>query len=286
MKTKIAFFLSVLFVMSCGNQPSPEDVLKSQVDSLTTALEQRNTDYEELNQYITVISDGLDSISKQESEIYNSSKESNVPNREEIQKKLTHFKSTLKNQRERITMLESQLRDGGKKMQKLQAIVVSLKAQLVEKESQIEELQQELESKDFTISLFSQRLDRLTLKNTKQQSLIEEQSKIMQEQDKAINEGFIIIASKAELKKAGLLTGGNLLKKSKVDYSSIDKSLFQKIDTRVVTEITINAKSPKILTQVPSESYTLEKAKKQATLHITNPVQFWNVSKYLIIQTD
>ena len=259
---------------------------KIEVDSLTTALEQRNTDYEELNQYITVISDGLDSISKQESEIYNSSKESNVPNREEIQKKLTHFKSTLKNQRERITMLESQLRDGGKKMQKLQAIVVSLKAQLVEKESQIEELQQELESKDFTISLFSQRLDRLTLKNTKQQSLIEEQSKIMQEQDKAINEGFIIIASKAELKKAGLLTGGNLLKKSKVDYSSIDKSLFQKIDTRVVTEITINAKSPKILTQVPSESYTLEKAKKQATLHITNPVQFWNVSKYLIIQTD
>lgn len=286
MKTKIAFFLSVLFVISCGNQPSQEEVLQSQVDSLTTALEQRNTDYEELDQYLTIISDGLDSISKQESEIYNSSKESNVPNREEIQKKLTHFKSTLKNQRERITMLESQLRDGGKKMQKLQAIVVSLKAQLVEKESQIEELQQELESKDFTISLFSQRLDRLTLKNTKQQSLIEEQSKIMQEQDKAINEGFIIIASKAELKKAGLLTGGNLLKKSKVDYSSIDKSLFQKIDTRVVTEITINAKSPKILTQVPSESYTLEKAKKQATLHITNPVQFWNVSKYLIIQTD
>lgn len=287
MKTKITFLIfSALIVASCGNQPSSEEVLKGQVDSLTAALDQRNADYDELDQYLTVISVGLDSITKQESEIFNTSKESSVPNREEIQQKLSHFKETLKEQRERITTLEAQLSNGGKKMQKLQAIVVSLKAQLVEKESQIEELQQEVESKDFTISILSKHMNRLTKRSAEQQELIEQQGKIMQEQDNAINEGFVKIASKSELKKAGLLSGGNLLKKSKVDYASIDKSLFQKIDTRVVTEIVIDAKNPKVLTQVPADTYTLVKDGKKTILRITNPTRFWNVSKFLIIQAD
>lgn len=286
MRTKISILLSVLFFVSCGNKPSTEEVLQSQVDSLTAALEQRNADYDQLDQYLTIISDGLDSISRQESEIYNSSKESDVPNREEIQQKVSHFKETLKNQRERISTLESQLREGGKNTQKLQAIVVSLKAQLMEKESQIEELQQDLESKTFTISVLKGHLGRLSRKNLEQENLIEEQSKIMKEQDESMNEGFIKIATKSELKSIGLLSGGNLLKKSKVDYANIDKNLFQKIDTRVVTEIVINAKSPKILTQVPSDTYTLEKNGKKTILRVTNPTRFWNVSKFLIIQTD
>ena len=286
MKTKITFFLSALLILSCGNQPSSEEVLKSQVDSLTAALDQRNADYDELDQYLTVISDGLDSITRQESEIFNTSKESGVPNREEIKQKLSHFKETLKDQRERISTLEDQLRNGGKKMQKLQAIVISLKAQLVEKESQIEDLQQEVESKDFTISILSQRMGRLTKRSAEQQELIEQQGNIMQEQDNAINEAFVKIASKSELKKTGLLSGGNILKKSKVDYASIDKSLFQKIDTRVVTEIVINAKKPKVLTQVPADTYILVKDGNKNILRITDPARFWNVSKFLIIQTD
>ena len=105
MKTKITFLLfSALIVASCGNQPSSEEVLKGQVDSLTAALDQRNADYDELDQYLTVISVGLDSITKQESEIFNTSKESSVPNREEIQQKLSHFKETLKEQREQTEL--------------------------------------------------------------------------------------------------------------------------------------------------------------------------------------
>ena len=286
MKTKITIFLSALLIASCGNQPSSEEVLKSQVDSLTTALDQRNADYDELDQYLTVISVGLDSISRQESEIFNASKESDMPNREDIQQKLSHFKETLKEQRERISTLEAQLSNGGKKLQKLQAIVISLKAQLVEKESQIEDLQRDVESKDFTISILSQRMGRLTKRSAEQQELIDQQGKIMQEQDNAINEAFVKIASKSELKKAGLLSGGNILKKSKVDYASIDKSLFQKIDTRVVTEIVINAKKPKVLTQVPTDTYILVKDGNKTILRITDPARFWNVSKFLIIQTD
>ena len=209
-----------------------------------------------------------------------------MPNREDIQQKLSHFKETLKEQRERISTLEAQLSNGGKKLQKLQAIVISLKAQLVEKESQIEDLQRDVESKDFTISILSQRMGRLTKRSAEQQELIDQQGKIMQEQDNAINEAFVKIASKSELKKAGLLSGGNILKKSKVDYASIDKSLFQKIDTRVVTEIVINAKKPKVLTQVPTDTYILVKDGNKTILRITDPARFWNVSKFLIIQTD
>lgn len=286
MKTKITILLLTLFIVSCGNKPSKEEVLQTRVDSLTTALSQRNADYEQLDQYLTIIASGLDSISKQESEIFNASKESDVPNREEIQQKLSLFKETLKSQREQITKLESQLREDGKSAQKLQAIVVSLKAQLVEKESQIEDLQGELVDKKLTIAQLRKRMSTLSRKAAAQQEFIDEQSKILQDQDRTLNEGYVKIAKKSELKDIGLLSGGSLLKKSKVDYASIDKSLFQKIDTRVATEFVINSKSPKILTQMPEDTYKFENDGKKTILHITHPERFWNVSKFLIIQTD
>jgi hypothetical protein len=111
------------------------------------------------------------------------------------------------------------------------------------------------------------------------------QNKIMETQDKQLYEGYVIMGKKSDLKKAGLLKGG-FLKKSTLDVSSVDKSLFQVIDTRVVTDIAISSSSPKLLTQVPEDCYSIEKTGKTSVLRITNPARFWEVSKYLIIQTN
>ena len=282
MKTGYSLFFSTLIVMSffaCGNNTANQE----RIDSLQTALEQRNADYQELDEYLTIISSGLDSIAMQESEIFNPSKESPIPNRDQIKQDLENFQQTLKNQRERIAQLEQKLKSGKGENKKLQAILLSLKAQLTEKESQIAQLRDELDSKNITINQMSERIGTMTRQAAVQEEVISSQNKMLQTQDDIINEGFVKIASKAELKQSGLLETG-FLKKAKIDYSQIDKRQFRSIDTRIATEVEINAKNPKILTNHDKGSYTLEKNGDKTVLRIIDPSRFWQASKFLIIQ--
>ena len=55
----------IVMATSCGGSTSS----KEELDSLKTALEQRNADYNELNEFLGVIATGLDSIAIQEGQI-------------------------------------------------------------------------------------------------------------------------------------------------------------------------------------------------------------------------
>lgn len=270
-------------LFSCAGKSQSD--LQHKVDSLQTSLETVTADYHQLGEALHVISVGLDSISMMESGLFDRSKESPRPNQREIKEKLDHFKETLKSQRERISLLEQQLGASTNETRSLQRIVVVLRAQLAEKESQIEALQNELGGKNLTIDDLQRRLQSVSQRSEDQERLIKMQNKIMETQDKQLYEGYVIMGTKSELKKSGLLKGG-FLKKSTLDVSSVDKSLFKVIDTRVVTEISISSNSVKLLTQVPEDCYTIEKTGKTSVLRITNPTRFWEVSKYLIIQTN
>ena len=255
--------VSILCICSCGNQSKSE--LTAKVDSLQAALSQRDEDYHQLNEFVNVISTGLDSIAIQETELFNPSKESPVPSREQIKKQLSHFKETLKTQRQRI--------------------VIAMKAQLEEKESQIAALEEEVSKNNVTINDLRTRIIRVTQENVAQQATIDSQNETIMEQDDQLHEAYLIIGKKAELKDAGVLKGG-FLKKSKVDVNALDKSMFRTIDVRSMAEISINSKKPSVLSQMPADSYTIEQKGKSSVLRITNVERFWSITKYLIVQTD
>jgi predicted nuclease with TOPRIM domain len=179
--------------------------------------------------------------------------------------------------------LEQQLKDQKGANQKLQAIISSLKAQLLEKEEQVASLRGELDKKNANIDQLNKRLSEFMYMNKRQRDMIASQNKTIESQDNVIHQGFIKIGSKSELKEAGVLTSG-FLKKSKVDYSEINKSNFFAVDIRKMTELEINSKSPKILTNVPEGSYELERVGDKTMLRILNSDSFWSVSKFLIIQ--
>lgn len=272
--------LTTLFSTSCNNRRQD---YQSQIDSLNATIEQLNSDYQELNNYLIVISNCLDSISLQENFIFNSGNEKPLPKREEIEQELTVLQQTLKNQRMQIEKLEQQMKSGNDATKKLRTIVISLKAQLVEKENQIATLQEELSQRNITIEQLGSRINALASQSNLQKEMIASQHSTLQEQDNQLNEAFIKIATKAELKEAGLLSGG-FLKKSKIDYSKMDRKMFRSIDMRVVTEVEINSKSPKILTSVPDGTYTMSVKGEKTILHIQDPTRFWKVSRFLIIQ--
>ena len=92
------------------------------------------------------------------------------------------------------------------------------------------------------------------------------------------------VGSSKELKAKGLLTGGFLAKK-KVDVTKLSSAGFTKVDIRNYNDVVLKSKKPKIMTQMPSDSYTLrDNGNGTTTLHINDATRFWSVSKYLVVK--
>lgn len=275
-------FVVVFSFCACGGKG--EVSLQRQLDSLQVAYDEKNADYEDLNGYLGVIAEGLDSIAIQEGMIFKSG-EAPVSSREQIRQNLDAYKQTLDNQRKRIAELEEKLKNGNAKSAQLQVIIAQLQQQLEVKDAELEQLRAELDDKNKSIAQLMSHASALQSRNTEQQELIEEQTEALTAQDEMINEAFVRIGGKKELKEQGLLKGG-FLKKNKVQYSNVDQKLFERIDIRKKKTFDIPSKKAKLLTPVPEGSYTLETIGDGTRLTITNPTRFWSVSNYLIIQTD
>ena len=271
----------MMAVAACGNKTASQE----SADSLQTALVNSQNDYNELKEFLSVIATGLDSISAQESDILNTSKESPTPDRQRIKEQLKALKQSLEDQRSKINTLEQNLKADSKNAAMMKSVINMLKGQLEEKGNRIMELQAELDSKNISIQELNSRVESLTSQNVQQQETIAAQGDMISTQDDMLNMGYVKIGSKDELKEKGLLTGG-FLKKTKVDVSNVNKSLFKSVDIRSYTEVTIDAKKIRIMTQMPEESYTTEQKGDKTVLHINDPAKFWSVSKFLIVMTD
>lgn len=277
-----ALAIITIATYSCGSKTDEQQL---QIDSLRNALESRDSDYSQLKEFVNIVAEGLDSINAKESDIYNTARESPVPNKTLLKKDLENLKQILASHRQRIEELETSIDTKNAELRNLKTIISSMKAQIDDKESKIKELQAELDGNGFTIAMLNKRIGAMAKRDSMQKEKIRKQNATIEEQDIALNEAFIKIASKRELKEAGLLSG-KFLAKNKLDVSKLDRSIFRTIDRRKVTSITINSKKVKILSQVPEESYALERKDNTTILKITNPQHFWSVTKYLVIQAD
>ena len=114
----------------------------------------------------------------------------------------------------------------------------------------------------------------------------EAKAKTVAEQDKALNTAWFVFGTKKELKDQNILTNTGLFQKKQVlKDSDINKDYFTQVDIRTTKEIKLYSKSADVLTTHPAGSYALEKDDKdQLVLKITNPKDFWSVSRYLVIQ--
>ena len=182
--------------------------------------------------------------------------------------------------RHRIAELEQKLKRSNNNSVQLQKAIESTQAELAEKAKQIESLQAELAAKNIRI----QELDNavMELKGDKENLINENQAKAntVAQQDKKINTAWYVFGTKSELKTQNILIKGQVLKNS-----NYDKSYFTQIDIRTTKEINLYAKRANLLTSHPAGSYNLEKDEKgQMVLRITNPSEFWSVSRYLVIQ--
>lgn len=261
--------------------------LKEKIDSLQKANTDQKADISNLTDFITIISDGLDSIALQEDMLLsNKGREGIGIDKEQLRKNLEAFESMLTEQKRRITNLADSLKARGLKIEKLNNLVAHLNQQLDEKNQMIQLLKDDIDRKNVSISRLNARVSTLSESNDKLSETVERQVQALKTQDNIINEGYVKMGTKRNLKAEGFLSGG-FLRKTKVNYQSLTKEKFMKVDIRVFREITINSDKPKILTQMPTSSYEIVKKEKGVSiLRIIDANAFWSISNFLVIQTD
>ena len=274
-------FALMCTMIACGDKTKSNP----EADSLRTQLSAQMEEMDEMNLFLDAVNMSMDSVVNMEGTVLRTTGESPLSRKEQIQKNVEAYKLILQQQRERLDILEKKLKDNNAYAGKMQKTIAALKQQLEEKDQAIIKLSEELEQRNFQIEELKDNVDNLNVQVTE----LEEDSKAKQEEIKEktdqMNEAYVFIGDKNALKKAGLIEGGSLLKKSKLNTSNIDKKLFKKVDIRNVKSFQIPDSKPEVLTQMPAGSYEITKTGNNSSeLTITDPARFWGVSRFLIIR--
>ncbi len=282
--------MSILLVsaFSCVNDKVDVGSYVHERDSLIQANQDKTRELDELNEILTTIATGLDSIAAQEHVLFsNNGSDGVMLNRQQIAENLKNMADILARQRKTIQILQDSLSnmDLSQGMERLRKVVTFLNYQLEEKDRVIQSLQADLNNSKKDINQLRSSLSAMQARVDVAERKTQVLTKAVSTQDEIINECYVKIGTKKQLMESGLLKGG-FLKKKKVNYEDVEKSKFNAVDIRKFREVTLHSSNPTILTPQPSNrSFHFEdNGDGTCTLVITNPTVFWSVSNFLIIQ--
>ena len=143
-------------LFSCSGKSSDMKQILAERDSIINANKAKDAELNELNSFVTTISDGLDSLARQENILLSSKgKDGTTMSREQIKENLKFFEELLARQRMKIQQLQDSVASKGASNQniaKLNSIIDFLKLQLEEKESEIKKLKGVLNDQNRSIS--------------------------------------------------------------------------------------------------------------------------------------
>lgn len=284
MKKLVGVIVCGVIVASCDSfSGGNKERLKAENDSLLMELTQRNAELDEMMGTFNDISEGFRQINAAESRVdlqRGAVAEGSLSAKQQIASDIEFIRKQMEENKEQIVKLQSMLKNSKNSSAQLKKAVESLTLELAAKTQRIEELQAELASRNIRIQELDAAVTGLAVDKETLSAENEAKAKTVAEQDKALNTGWFVFGTKKELKEQNILKKGDVLKDE-----SVNKDYFTQVDIRTTKEIKLYSKSAELLTTHPAGSYALEKDDKgQFILKITNPKNFWSVSKYLVIQ--
>ena len=283
MKKLAVLIVCAAMLASCDGFKGGSKDLKAENDSLLIELSQRNAELDEMMGTFNEIQEGFRQINDAESRVdlqRGTITENSASAKQQIASDIEFITKQMEENKAQIAKLQAMLKSSKNNSAQLKKAVESLTQELVTKQQRIEELQAELASKNIRIQELDAAVSGLSADKESLAAENEAKARTVAEQDKAINAAWFVFGTKSELKSQKILQSGDVLKNA-----DFNKDYFTQIDIRTTKEIKLYSKRAELLTTHPAGSYELVKDDKgQLTLKITNPKEFWRVSKYLVIQ--
>ena len=281
MKQSLSLTLSALVVVllmltACGKNSKQEEERQKELTELQTL----RTQVAEQDSLINMVIQNFAQIQQLEGMIsLDSNSEVPQSQRAKIEDNLRLINEKLESNRQTIDLLNKKLAQSGNKNSSLQRTIGTLQEQLNAKNAEILDLTEELKRKNYAIGVLdsmvtglSNNVENLSKTSAAQQAEIDRQ-------DAALNTVRYCIGTSRDLKDMNIVRNGEVVTEG---YQS---DYFTQIDLRKVTSIPLYEKRAELKTKHPQSSYKLVKGEdKMLTLEITNPKEFWSLSKILVIQ--
>lgn len=282
MKKFLLFASCVALLASCTPKvPQTEyDALKAQKDSIENA-------HNQMEEMLGAISTTMSDMASEEGLIFVDDNGNDLKDKQAVLNRMKIFRDHMADQRQQLEKLKKKANDAGyawSQNKKLKELIENLESQIAEKDAKIAEMESTLSQKNASIADL---MGKLTIETAAKQAAEEVRDhyiEVSHNQDLELNTGYYIMDTKANLKAAGLLEGGFFSKK-RANYANLDNTKFQRVDIRELTNLKLNSKKPKLITEKPEGSYRIDVNEDgSSNLVILNVTEFWKASPYLIIQ--
>lgn len=278
---KLLFLLPLCLMALVACDGGKAEKAQQERDSLIRVLADRDAEINEFMGTINEVQEGFQQINEAEGRITvaNGNLE-NASSRDVIRENITFIQETMQQNREKIARLEEKLKTATINADKLNKTIANLTAQLEQQNKRVQELEAELAEKNIVIAEQGARISSLgqNVSSLEEQKAKNEQT--IDEQDKALNTAYFVFGTRKELKEQKIIEKGDVLTRG-----NFKKDYFMPIDIRIDKEIRLYSKKAELLTSHPAGTYELVKdQKKELTLKITKPQEFWSLSKYLVIE--
>ncbi len=275
-----------LFMGACDTKKEKEagrDSSAATIDSLQQVIAQTQNESNDLMGTIEQIQEGFRQISEAEGRVSTETKQGEGTDKQAIQENMAFIQRTLRLNRDLIANLQQQLRStnqtNGKMKATLEEMVANFNAQLEEKSQQIEALRAELAAKEIRIAEQDEQISTLSENVSNLAASNAQKEKTVAEQDKELHSAWYVFGTKKELREQKILEKNDVLRSR-----DFNRDYFTKIDLRVTKVIKLYSKRARLVTSHPAGSYSLDRdSQGQYTLRITQPENFWSVSRYLVI---
>jgi len=252
-----------------------KDSLINERDSLITEW---ITTFNEIQENINLIKG-----KQQMLEIKSNDIEFSTSKKKEIIDDLRYINTLVESNKKKISYLNDRLKKSGVKIAALEENIKELQNSMNLRDSSIHELKSKLAEKNFRMTQMDEVM-------TGMMAELSEKNTLIDKQNKAMNKVYVATGTIRELeekdvleKKKGLFPWIN--KKATLN-KNLSQDNFTEVNIMNTKTIPVHSRKAELLTYHPKDSYDFvqDSNKMIAYLEITNPDEFWKVSKYAVLE--
>jgi len=287
----LAVLLGIVLVLGTtiySQKTKTINVLQAEKQSINTELQARDSMVNELMTDFNDIEKNLKFIKEKRKQLSIENKQEGGRSRKQaIIDDINLMNEMLEKSSRHIAKLEKKLRNSGFRINSFKKKIESLNKNIEEQNAEIAMLHQQIQEKDKMLANLNLRVDSIDFALDQKTDTLQQQKQIIERKINEQNKAFFTYGTYKELAENGVLIkeGGFLgIGKSTSIQNNLNSDYFTELDIRETKTIPIHSKKAKLISEHPDDSYAfVEENGEIASLEITNPAEFWKISKYAVV---
>lgn len=286
-KVLILLLAGAALLPSCKNKQAEQEAEQQAAVAAATREELANAvaDRDQLLTLVNEISSDMNQIKQLENILTVNGGTETPGQREQIRADIAAIQQTLQQRRERLDDLERRLSNSNLTNRNLQTTVATLRQQIDSQSEEITQLRTNLDEARTQIGALDSTVDSLHQTVNLVTAELDSTSVAATQLSNDLNTCYYAIGTRDELKDNNIIETG-FLRRTKIMEGDFNANFFTRADKRTLPSIDLNASEARVLTNQPTDSYTIADVNGHKVLQITNPAKFWSLSNYLVIQIN